>query len=325
MVPEEQQMKNILISVPCITQKHRERFIQAAEGCSVRFVKKEDVTPADVEWADIVMGNVKPDLLRGRKTEFMQLESSGADAYVKEGVLDPSTVLTCCTGAYSQAVAEHSLAATLMLMKNLHLYRDLQYSGKWGDAAPVSSISDSTVIVVGLGEIGRYYARMVKALGAYVIGLNRRGGEKPDCVDELYTMDSFNDVIGRGDIILSVLPGTPATEHFFTEERFALMKPSAIFLNSGRGTAVSEQTLYKVLSEKVIACAAVDVFEREPLPEDSPLWGLDNLLLTPHASGFFHLPATIERVVDICERNLRAWLTGGDLVNVVDFSTGYRK
>ena len=318
-------MKKILIAVEGITAEQENRMKAAAGANEVRFIEEKQANQELADWADIIIGNIPPVIMRGRKPEFMQLISSGADAYVKEGVLDPDTMLACCTGAYSQTVAEHSLAATMMLLKKLHLYRDLQRDCSWSDAGDVGSIAGATVIVMGLGEIGRYYARMAKALGAYVIGVNRRGGEKPDYVDELYTTDCFDSIAGRGDIIFSVMPGTPATEHFFTEERFRLMKPSAIFVNSGRGNAVSAEVLWKVLSEKVIDCAAVDVFEQEPLPKDSPLWKLDNLLVTPHASRFFHMPITRERVVDICERNLRAWLAGEPLTNVVDFSTGYRK
>lgn len=318
-------MKNILISIPGIGNGHQKILSEAAGENAVRFIKPGEVLQSDADWADIIVGNLPPRFFGGRHVELMQLSTAGADLYVKEGVLAPSSVLACCTGAYSQSVAEHSFAATLMLQKNLHLYRDSQSACSWTDAGEVGTINGATVIVVGLGDIGKYYARMVKALGAYVIGVNRRGGEKPEYVDELYTTDSFDKIAGRGDIIFSVMPSTPQTVHFYTEERFALMKPTAIFINSGRGSAVSEQTLYNVLSKKVIACAAVDVLEREPLPSDSPLWGLKNLLITPHASGDYHLPSNRDKVVAICAGNLKAFLSGQTLINVVDFASGYKK
>ena len=103
------------------------------------------------------------------------------------------------------------------------------------------------------------------------------------------------------------------------------MKRSAVFVNCGRGGAVASDVLYTALHEGLIASAAVDVTEPEPLPAESPLWQLDNLLLTPHISGQNHLPATFERVVDIAAENLRRYLAGEELVNVVDWATGYKK
>ena len=318
-------MKNILVVMPWITDEYKAAIESVAIGHSVKYLMPSEVTENDIENTDIIVGNVSPSLLHGQSLEFVQLTSAGADAYVKEGLLNRDTVLCCCTGAYSQTVAEHALAVTLMIMKDLHLYRDSQLESKWAPGGTTSSIDSSTVIVVGLGDIGRYYARMAKALGAYVIGVKRRASEKPDYVDELYTTAQFDEIVGRGDVILSVMPSTPETIHFFTRERFELMKDSAIFLNCGRGTAVSMDVLYDVLSNGVIASAGVDVFETEPLPENSPLWGLKNLVITPHASGFFHLPATLGRVMDICINNLEAFLNGKELKNIVSYETGYKE
>lgn len=319
-------MKKALVFLPNINDQHRQKLIAAAEGCELVFKAPSEVTQADLD-SDYcaLVGLVPPAFLHGQSYELVQLSSAGADAYVAPGVLGEGTTLCCCTGAYSQTVAEHALAATLMLLKKLHLYRDDQARHFWADEGTTGTIDGATVLIMGLGDIGRYYARMAKALGAYVIGVKRRPGEKPDCVDELYTTDQFEEIVGRADIVFSVMPGTPATTHFYTLERFALMKPSAIFINCGRGTAVSADVLYEALEKKLVAAAAVDVFETEPLPSDSPLWDVPNLLLTPHASGFFHLPATINRVVDICADNLKAWAKGGQYRNIVDFSSGYKK
>ena len=318
-------MKNILAVLPEGAEKYRDILNKTAEGCVVKYLSPGEVTEKDVDEANVIIGNVPPALLHEQNLEFVQLTSAGADAYVKEGLLKRDTILCCCTGAYSQTVAEHAVAATLMLQKGLHLYRDAQSRSEWIKGGSTSSMNGATVIIVGLGDIGCCYARQVKALGAYVIGVKRRLSEKPEYVDELYTTDAFDDIVARGDVIVSILPGTDATYHFFTEERFAKMKKSAIFVNCGRGTAVSCDTLFNVLSNNIIASAAVDVFETEPLPETSPLWKLENLVLTPHASGFFHLPATMDRVMNICIGNLKAWLNGKNPVNIVDYNTGYKK
>ena len=319
-------MKKLLVAIPELNDAGKARIAQAGEGCEIRFRTLAEVSAEDVAWANIAMGLIPASLFHeNEELEFLQLSSAGADAHVRPGVLREGTVLTCCTGAYSQAVAEHAFAQTLMLQKNLHLYRDAQSRKQWTDAGSVTSMSDSTVLIMGLGDIGRYYATLAKALGAHVIGIKRRASDKPEFVDELYCTADFDKVVGRADVVAAFLPGTKETYHFFTEERFAMMKDSAIFINCGRGTAVSMDALYNALSGHLIRAAGVDVFEKEPLPESSPLWALDNLAVTPHASGFFHLPVTKERVLDICIHNLKAYLTGGKLMNIVDFSTGYKK
>ena len=318
-------MKNILAVLPGPGQHHLEKMVEAAHGNNIIFKAPSDVTQDDVDSANVLVGLVPVSFLHGQSSiEFMQLTSAGADAYVKEGLLSRSTVLSCCTGAYSQSVSEHAFAVTLMLLKKLHLYRDDQSECCWADEGTTGTLNGATVLVMGLGDIGRCYAKLVKTMGAHVIGIKRRPGEKPDFVDELYTTDDFDCVVPRADIIFSVLPGSPATEHFFTLERFRLMKESAIFINCGRGNAVDGDVLYKVLSENIISCAGVDVFENEPLDKSSPLWGLKNLVITPHASGFFHLPVTKDRVIDICAQNLAAWLDGREIINIVDYETGYK-
>ena len=318
-------MKNILFVFGDLSKEEKAAFESTGVDCEFRYRKADEVTAEDVAWAELVIGNIPPKLLHEPENiRFVQLTSAGADSYVADGLLKKGTVLTNCTGAYSQTVAEHAFAATLMLQKDLQLYRDKQSARQWQPLGTVSSISDSVVLIVGLGDIGCTYARMAKALGAYVIGVKRRATEKPDFVDELYTTDDYDKVAPRADVIFSVLPGTPATTHFFTIERFRAMKDSAIFINCGRGSAVSLEVLEQALRENAVRAMAVDVFETEPLPADSPLWGFENLLITPHSSGFFHLPATRVRVLDICRRNLEAWLKGEPLVNIVDFATGYK-
>lgn len=318
-------MEKVLVVLP-VQARHKEKLEAAGAHCRFVYAPEGELTAELVQSVDVIIGNVPAGLIGGsERLKLLQLNSAGADAYLKPGVLAPGTVLTNATGAYSKAVAEHGFALMLMLQKKLYLYRDAQKRALWTDFGTVTSPTDATVAVVGLGDIGSHFARMVKALGAYVIGVKRRAGEKPECVDELYTTDRLDEVLPRADVVFSILPGTAATHHIYTAERFAAMKPGALFINCGRGGAVAPEALYEALAEGRIAAAAVDVTEPEPLPADSPLWGLDNLVITPHISGAYHLPETFERIVDIAAENLAAYVQGRPLRNVVDFSTGYKK
>ena len=318
-------MKNVLVLLP-VEARHKEKLEAAGAGCRFVYSDPDSVTAEQVRAANIILGLPKADMIRASKNlEWLQLASAGTDPYIVPGVLDEKTVLTNATGAYSKAVSEHAFALTLMLTKKLHLYRDEQLNRRWSDHGAVSSLSDSTVAVVGLGDIGRAYARLVKAMGAYVIGVKRRAGDCPDCVDELVMTQDLDTVLPRADVVMSILPNTAETRCVYTDERFDLMKDSAVFINCGRGNAVSAEVLYRALSEHKIAAAGVDVTETEPLPADSPLWELENLVITPHISGGFHLAETFERIVDIAAGNLTAFLKGEKLRSEVDFTTGYAK
>lgn len=318
-------MKKVLVALD-MEQRHREKLMAAGEGCEFVFTGMNEASEEQVQWADVIIGNVPAEYIKASAhLELLQLFSAGTDPYIVPDVLSEKTVLANATGAYGKAVSEHAFALTLMLQKKLHLYRDNQNLSRWKDEGPVTSVSDSTVVVVGLGDIGRHYARLVHNMGAHVIGVKRRAGDCPDCVDELCLNEDLDRAIARADIIASFLPGTGGTWHLYNADRFAIMKPNAIFINCGRGSAVDSEALYCALSCGKIAAAGVDVAETEPLPPDSKLWKLENLVITPHISGNFHLPDILERVVDIACTNLRANLGGGEYINAVDMKTGYKK
>ena len=318
-------MKKVLCVLP-VEQRHKEKLEKAGKGCEFTYVPTPEVTEEQVQDAEIILGCVPAGMIKAsERLELLQLSSAGADPYIVKGVLAEKTILTNATGAYSKAVAEHGFASALMLQKKLHLYRDVQKTGVWSEFGTVTSMADATVLVVGLGDIGCHFARLCKAMGAYVIGVKRRPSSKPDCADELYTMEHLDELLPRADVIFSILPGTKEVYHLYNKDRFEKMKKTAIFINDGRGGAVDAEALYEALTEGKISAAAIDVTEPEPLPKDHKLWQLDNLLLTPHVSGFYHLPETFERIVNIAADNLERFLAGKELKNIVDFETGYKK
>lgn len=318
-------MKKVLVALN-IEPRHRDKLMAAGEGCDFMFTDMGEATEEQVQWADIIIGNVPAEYIKSSEhLELLQLFSAGTDPYIVPGVLSEKTVLANATGAYGKAVSEHAFALTLMLQKKLHLYRDDQRLSQWKDEGPVTSVSDSTVVVVGLGDIGLHYARLAHNMGAHVIGVKRRAGDCLDGVDELCLSEEMDKALAKADIIASFLPGTGGTYHTYNAERFAVMKPSAIFINCGRGSAVDSEALFDALECGKIGAAGIDVAEIEPLPPESRLWQLQNLVITPHISGNFHLPDILERVVDIACTNLRANLGGGEYINIVDMKTGYKK
>ena len=322
-------MKNILIALET-GEKERAALRQAAEAagvaCEFVFTTHTEATEEQIAQACFILGNVPPKkIAASEKLDVLQLFSAGADPYMPKGVLSERTVLCNATGAYGQAVSEHAFAMTLMLIKKLHLYRSSQLSCRWEDRGMVGSLAGSTVLVVGLGDIGLSYARLVKAMGARVIGVKRRSSPCPEGVDELVLTEEIDRVLPQADVVMSVLPSTKETACFYTEERFRAMKNSAVFVNCGRGNAVSHEVLLRALQNGEIAAAAIDVCETEPLGSDSPLWLEEKLVITPHVAGNFHHSSIYEGVISIALENLTNYLTGKPLRNVVDLSTGYKR
>lgn len=315
---------NVLVVIP-VNEKHKEKLEAAGGNCSFTYSSYQAVTVEQVQNADIIIGNVSVDMINASpRLKFLQLNSAGADGYILPGKLDGNTILSNATGAYSKAVAEHCFAMLFALQKKLHLYRDKQKQHEWTDLGQITSFTDYTVLVMGLGDIGLHFARLCKAMGSKTIGIKRRESDTPDGVDELYLSDKLMEVLPRVDAVASFLPGNDATRHIFTIEHFKNMRDTAFFINGGRGSAVASDVLYEAVSTGMIAGAGIDVTEPEPLPADSPLWDLDNVFITPHISGQFHLQETFERIVDIAAKNLERFINGKKPTNIVDFNTGYK-
>lgn len=318
-------MKQILVTLP-LEERHRNYLEAQAAPADVRFSYRDadSVTAADLAEADAVLGDVDEDLLpAAEKLAWLQIPWAGADAFLRPGVLRPDTVLTNSSGAYGLTVSEHMLAVTLALVRRLNQYARNQAQRIWMPMGRILSIEGATVLVLGLGDIGGSYARKMKALGAYVIGVRRSAAEKPDYLDEQFTIESLDELLPRADIVAMVLPGGDATAHIMDERRLRLMKKGAYLINDGRGNAIDPQALLRVLEEGRLAGAAIDVTEPEPLPPDDPLWAQERLLITPHISGRFLLQETFERVVRIAGENLARYVRGEPLTHVVNRKVGY--
>lgn len=311
-----------------VQSRHKAYLEQIGRDCLFSYVPGSQVTEEMIQDADIIIGNVNSGLLREpRRLKWLQLNAAGADNHCRPGVLRPGTILTNATGAYGLAISEHLLGMTLMLLKRLDQYYDNQKEQLWKDEGTVSTVYGSTTVVLGLGDIGSEYAARMRALGSYVIGIRRTPGPKPDCVDEICTVEQLDEVLPRADFAAMALPNTPQTYHIMDERRLRMMKRGAILVNAGRGTAIDQDALCRVLREGHLGGCGVDVTDPEPLPADHPLWSAPRMLITPHISGGYHMQETFERIVRIAGGNLEKFLAGrtDEMVNQVDFATGYRR
>ena len=316
---------HILVMLP-VTQEHKQLFLDASPESMFDFTKPKNIQKRQVDWANIIIGNVSPKLIAGsEKLEWLQLNSAGTDGYLDEGVLPKGALLTNATGAYGLAISEYMIGTLLLMMKKLDRYLINQAQCQWKDEGTVSSIYGARIMVVGMGDIGSEFAQKVHAMGASVVGVTRTPKECPSFAEKMITLDQIEEEIGRADVVVSSLPGSQSTYQIFDKKMFSKMKKGSYFVNVGRGNAVHSMDLVDALETEHLAGAALDVTDPEPLMEDHPLWKAKNVVITPHVSGFFHLPETFERVVQISIDNLKRFEAGEELRNIVDFQTGYRK
>lgn len=252
------------------------------------------------------------------------LESMSATTLVDRGV-----IVTNSSGVHGPNIAEHVMGMMLMFDRRLDVYLRSQLAGRWnrelksrGEGA--EELTGQTLLVVGLGRIGEALARRAKAFEMKVFGVKRspthRHGDR-DTVDRVVGLDALDGVLPEADHVVLALPLTVETRHLFDAARLARMKPTARLYNVGRGALIDEAALATALADRRIAGAGLDVFEQEPLPPTSPLWALDNVLLTPHVSGV--TPHYYERAAAIFGRNLRKFLDGTTLDNRFDPARGY--
>ncbi len=330
--------KRALVTIPT-GERHRNLLQQAAPGWEFRFrgtdtlvcapqeaLPGQPVTQEDVDWAQVILGNVPAAMLHGSPAlEWLQTNSAGVEAYIRPGVLAGDTLLTNATGAYGLAIAEHMLGMLLELFKKLELYRDAQKSGAWQSQGAVKAVYGSTVLVLGMGDIGGEFAARCKALGARVIGVRRSPRPCPEYADEVHLLEDLDSLLPHADVVAITLPGTDATRGLMSRERLAKMKEGAVLLNVGRGFIVDTEALCDALERGHLSGAGVDVTDPEPLPPTHRLWNIPTAVVTPHISGFYHLRETHERIVGIFLENLRHFQAGEPLRNLVDFATGYRK
>lgn len=319
--------KHILVCLP-LRAEQRQALEQAAPAFCLRFTTAEQVTAGDVRWADAILGNVPPALIsQNDHLEWFQSNAAGPNAYLAPGVLPETCVVTNATGAYGLAISEWMLAMWMSLLKELPLYRDRQSRGEWAPTGhSVRSVYGSRVLCVGIGDIGSNFARRAHALGAEVVGVRRTIHPDTPCPDYCVKMIAQSELdaeLPQADLVALSLPGTPETFHLFDTERLGRCKPGAILLNAGRGTTVDHNALCAAVHSGALSGAALDVTDPEPLPAEHPLWKEPNVIITPHVSGGFSLPRTLDNIADIFMHNLQRYAAGLPLDNQVSRTTQY--
>ena len=312
----------ILVTLP-LDERQKNRLEMNFKHQEFVYCLAEDVTKEVIRDAELILGNLDPAFLQyAEELKWLQLNNAGTEGFC-DGALPKGVMLTNATGAYGLAISEHMIGVLFELQKKLNLYEKNQREHLWKKEGHVQVIEGSRVLVIGLGDIGTAFARKMKALGCRTTGIKRREGRKPEGVDDLYTLERLDRELPKADIVALSLPGNEDTRHILNEERIALLKKNAVVINVGRGITVDTEALTRALQEGRIAGACLDVTDPEPLPPEHPLWEMENVILTPHVSGGYSLPETLERILTICIENLECYVVKRPLRNLIDFRTGY--
>ena len=255
------------------------------------------------------------------RLRWVHATSAGAGEQVGKAGLSPDAlkrvVITTSSGVHAVPLAEFAILGLLAVAKELPRLIEDQRARAWpGVRRPVRELSGQTLFLLGLGDIGREVARLGKALGMRTVGFRRTEGPPPEWVDEVHGPQRLTELAGQADAMVVSLPMTEQTAGLVDRATIERLPASCIFVNIGRGGVVDEPALIDALRDRRIAGAVLDVFATEPLPADSPLWTLPNVLVTPHAAALS--ARENERIAELFADNLRRYLDGRPLRNVVE-------
>ena len=283
--------------------------------------KDKEIWGPHVNEAEVTLG-YKLELEDFSNLKWTQSTSAGINHFPTEQFKVNGILLTSANGVHAYPISETIFAYMLGLTRKIHTYVKNQQAKVWHHSNMKLEMHEKTIGIIGVGAIGKETAKIAKAFGMKVLGV-RHSGEPVENVDEMVTPYRLDDLLPKCDYVVVTLPLTDETYQLFTARQFKLMKSSAFFINIGRGKLVKEEDLIAALQEGEIAGAGLDVFEKEPLGEDNPLWEMDNVIVTPHTAGSTEYYD--KRVVEnIFIPNLKAYLEGQKpYINLVDYSKGY--
>lgn len=328
-----------------ITLRFEEELLERLRRVSPRLrVRREDPASADYARADILYSGMPPrDLARAPGLKWVQLHMAGVDALRGHPIYTQSAIpLTTTSGVHAGTIAEYAVTALLALAHRVPRMVEWQRRGGWPPDEqrwPLfvpTEIRGATLGIIGYGSIGRELARIAKTAFAMKVLAGKRdpsrhkdadycppGTGDPDGVfpDEWLGLDRLPDLLARSDVVVMCAPLTPESRHMIGARELGLMKPTAYFINVGRGATVDESALARALADRRLAGAAVDVFAEEPPAAGHPLYSLDNAIVSPHVSGF--LASYDAQCTELFAENLRRYLEGAPLVNLVDRARGY--
>ena len=268
-------------------------------------------------------GQKSNELLNNQKSnlKWIQGQAAGVDFLNLDGLKKNNVLLTNGSGIHSIPITESVFGMLLSYTRGIQEAIKNQLTNTWDQTESLMEIHGKTIMIVGTGKIGKEVGKMAKAFNMKTIGINS-SGHKVEFMDETYAQEELKVQVSKADIVVNILPLTKKTTHFFNDELFDSFKNKSLFLNVGRGPSVDISSLIRALDSGKLVFAGLDVFEQEPLKEESSLWNRDDVLITPHISGIAE--NFKKRLFAIFEENLKAYIANETLpLNVVDYEKSY--
>lgn len=295
------------------------------------FVQLEDYkrVASEIGDADVFIGWSLPaeHLRAARELKWIHSPAAAVHQLMYPELIASRVIVTNSTGVHGPVVAEHAIAVMLALAKRLPQAVRYQLASEWAQQKMWSEhprpreVDGATVAVIGMGGIGSEFTRRAKALGMTVLAVRENPDKGTSGADHVFAQSQLDDVLPKADYVVLCTPVTPATTGLINLARIQRMKPDAYLINVGRGPLVVESDLVQALAKSMIAGAGLDVFDQEPLPPASPLWKLENVLITPHTAAVTE--RLWERHYRFIVENMKRFVSGGPLLNEVDKQRGY--
>ena len=317
----------MIINEKTLTETYLDRIKKAAPDASLLIIKDQeswDGMKTEIGTQVEVVFGLRPARWFHDMPNLKWAQQTGAGAnwlLDMPEVAESDMILTNASGVHAIPISEHILSLVLVLSRRLHVRVKNQMEKRWDRRARVLEIDGATIGLIGVGAIGEKTAEKSKGLNMRVLGLRRNPDRSSPYVDRMYGPDGLHDMLALSDWVVITAAMTAETLRMIGETEFKVMKESAYIINIARGGIIRESAMIKALREGWIAGAGLDVFEEEPLPADSPLWDMKNVVLTPHVAGAS--PKYLDRLTDIFVDNLVRYQAGESLVNVVDKKLGY--
>jgi phosphoglycerate dehydrogenase-like enzyme len=279
----------------------------------------KEIKDADVLVA-MLMRQFDTNLIKkGNNLKWIQSWSAGVDKFLEDNnfkyLKENDISLTSVRGIHKDSMSEQVMGYLISFSRRLPEFMELQKQKEW-ERLKVDYLKNKTLSIFGLGAVGKEVAKKAQTFKMNVIGVKRNTDVEIPGVEAIYSPDQAEQVLNKSDYVVVTMPLTEETRGYFDYEKFKAMQETAYFINVARGEIVKEEEMIKALNKDFIAGAALDVFEEEPLPKNSPLYEMDNVIITPHTSGLF--PNYNKGAVEIFKNNLRLFLEGKELMNVID-------
>ena len=302
---------------PAVDGNELQEIQSVSSEVDVLNLASEDQALEIIPEVDAMYGRITPELLaRAKKLRWIQTPMAGLEHYMFPALAESDVTLSNMQGIYSDNIADHVMGYILMFARGFHIFLRQQLERNWAKEAPVLHLADTTLGVIGLGGIGTAVAKRGAAAEMRVIATNAVEVEKPDFVDALWGIDQLDELLAEADFVVSCVPHTPETFKLINTDQLKQMKKTGYLINISRGVVVDLAALTAALEAGEIGGAGLDVFETEPLPADHPLWGMENVIITPHTAGAG--PHTRERRIEVVTANLRRFVAGEPVRNIVD-------